>query len=387
VPAYLRGVRVRLRVQNFAALRAIDFEIPPGVNVLVGPNGSGKSTLLDTVELLRHAFDRGLLDAVGHYFGGAAEIRNYDAPADAPISLGLAVGDVTWTTTLRVSGAGVDPASPEVLEARGQIKLRREALAAEAEYEGQRLKTGEHLAVRAASERYPEDEDLAAWGAFVKKCRVYRSYTYRLYDLMKFGSQSSPDRWLHVSGLNAFAVLRNWALQRAEKPRYAFVCESLRYVYPDYFRDFDFQMAGQTVTLQVFTTRYQERPIQIMHESTGFMMAFLSLCAVASGEPGGLVAIDELENSIHPAAIERLFERIDAYAADNDLRVLIATHSPVVLDQLRDEPSSVFVMQPGEPSLPVALDKLFNAGWLTQFSLGRLYTSLEYGAPKLPAGA
>jgi hypothetical protein len=176
-------------------------------------------------------------------------------------------------------------------------------------------------------------------------------------------------------------------LQRPYRSRYNFVCESLRHIYPGYFRDFDFQIAGQTVTLQIFTSRWNEKPIQIVQESTGFMMAFLSLCAVASGEPGGLVAIDEIESSLHPAAIERLFECIDEHAADNDLRVLLATHSPVVLDQLRDAPSSVFVMQPGEPSLPVAMDKLFNPEWLMQFSLGRLYTSLEYGAPQLPAGA
>lgn len=379
-------MRVRLRVQNFAALRAIDFEIPAGVNVLVGPNGSGKSTLLDSMEMLRHAFDRGLLDAVGHHFGGAAEIRNYDAPADAPISLGLDVGDVEWSTTLRISGAGVDAASPEVVNVRGQVRLRREALASEAEYDGQRFKTGEHLTIRAASERYPEDADLASWTAFVKKCHVYRSYTYRLHDLMQSGSLSSPDRSLHASGANAFAVLRNWLVQRPYRARYEFVCKSLRHIYPSYFRDFDFQLAGQTVTLQIFTSRWNDRPIQVMHESTGFMMAFLSLCAVASAEPGGLVAIDEIESSLHPAAIERLIECIDEYAAQNDLRVLLATHSPVVLDQLRGEPSSVFVMQPGEPSLPVAIDKLFDPDWLMQFSLGRLYTSLEYGAPQLPAG-
>jgi hypothetical protein len=42
-------------------------------------------------------------------------------------------------------------------------------------------------------------------------------------------------------------------------------------------------------------------------------------------------------------------------------------------------------MQPGEAMLPVALDRLFDKEWLMQFSLGRLYTGLEYGAPKPPA--
>jgi len=381
-------VRVRLRVQNFAVLRAIDFEIPSGVNVLVGANGSGKSTVLDVIELLRHAYERGLQESLGHHFGGASQIRNYDAPPDADIVLGLDVGDVEWTTTLRITGGSLDAASPETLVARGQVKLRRQALSAEADFGDQKLKVGEYLAVRSAWDRNQDDEDLTTWRDFLRKYRVYRSYNYRLHDLSKFGSEASPDRSLDVSGLNAFSVFQNWYLQRPYRARHSFVCDSLRHIYPDYFRDFDFQVAGRTVTLQILTSRWGERPIQVSQESTGFMMAFLSLCAVASGEPGGLVAIDELENSIQPAAIERLFECIDEYSSTNDVRVLIATHSPVVLDQLRTEPSSIFVLDPGELSpsqpLPVPLDKLFDPGWLAQFSLGRLYTSLEYGAHRLP---
>lgn len=373
-------MQVRLRIQNFAALRAVDFEIPAGITALAGPNGSGKSTLLNSLELFRHMYDHGLLNAIGHNYGAAA-IRHHDASADDPIRLGLDVDDVAWDVELRVSGAAADPASPELLKVGGVVRLRREALASEAEYRGQQIKVGEHLAIRAALGDMSEDEDLLKWRAFVQKVRVYRSYTYRLYDLLRSGSQAAPDRRLHVSGLNAFSVLRNWSTQRAYKARYQFVCDSLRRIYPEHFREFDFQLAGQTVTLEVISPRWEERTIQIAQESTGFAMALLALCAVASGEPDGLVAIDEIENSLHPAAIARLFECIDEYAVDNRLRVLVATHSPVVLDQLRESPANVFVMQPGQPSLPVALDRLFDAGWLRQFSLGRLYTGLEYGAP------
>src|SRR5262249_48884445 len=135
--AYPRSVRVRLRVQNFVSLRTIDFEIPVGVSVLVGPNGSGKSTLLDTIELIRHAVDSGLLTAIGHHFGSAAALRNYDAPPDAPISLGLDVDEVSWDMQLRVDGAGISPASPEMLSVAGRVKLRGEALPIEAGYDGQ----------------------------------------------------------------------------------------------------------------------------------------------------------------------------------------------------------------------------------------------------------
>jgi hypothetical protein len=334
--------------------------------------------------MLRHAFERGLIAAVTHHFGGAAQIHCYDSPPDAEINLELSVDNVHWSVSPWFSEGSIERASSEELRVGGQIRLSRELLSQHATYRGKELSLGDRLAIRAAADVHMDDTEIQTWVAFIKKYRVYRSYTYRLYDLMKFGSESTPDQWLHVNGLNAFTVLRNWFLQRQFRARYDFVLESLRHIFSGYFQDFDFQMAGQTVTLQVFTSRWGESPVQIARESTGFMMTFLSLCAVASGEPGGLIAIDEIENSLHPAAIERLLGCIRSYAREHDLSVMIATHSPVVLDQFRDTPSQILVMQPGTAPLPIRVDRLLPAEWLQQFSLGRLYTSLDFGAPRIP---
>ena len=42
----------RLRVWNFGAVRDIDVEFGPGLNVLYGPNDLGKSTLVDAIRLV-----------------------------------------------------------------------------------------------------------------------------------------------------------------------------------------------------------------------------------------------------------------------------------------------------------------------------------------------
>jgi predicted ATPase len=51
---------IRLRVENYRALRKIDWELPRGVCALVGPNGSGKTTLLEVPEVLRDIFANGV---------------------------------------------------------------------------------------------------------------------------------------------------------------------------------------------------------------------------------------------------------------------------------------------------------------------------------------
>ena len=41
----------RLQVKNFAAVREVDIEFGPGLNVLYGPNDLGKSTLVEAIRL------------------------------------------------------------------------------------------------------------------------------------------------------------------------------------------------------------------------------------------------------------------------------------------------------------------------------------------------
>ena len=49
-----------LRVQNFRALRDVEFKNLKPLTVLLGPNGSGKSSVFDVLSFLAECFDLGL---------------------------------------------------------------------------------------------------------------------------------------------------------------------------------------------------------------------------------------------------------------------------------------------------------------------------------------
>ena len=88
--------------------------------------------------------------------------------------------------------------------------------------------------------------------------------------------------------------------------------------------------------------------------TTGLFTALLQLCAVASITQTGLVTIDELETSLHPHAIRVLIAAFRRWAKEHDLRIVLATQSETVLGQFHDNPENVFVIEPNQPTTPVA---------------------------------
>ena len=65
-----------LRIQNFRALRDVEFDGITPMTVLLGPNGSGKSTVFDVFGFLSECFDSGLRRAWDRR-GKAREIKTH----------------------------------------------------------------------------------------------------------------------------------------------------------------------------------------------------------------------------------------------------------------------------------------------------------------------
>src|SRR5204862_7719071 len=110
------------------------------------------------------------------------------------------------------------------------------------------------------------------------------------------------------------------------------------------------------------------------------LTGLLHLTAVASAPPGGAMAIDEFENALHPFAVRALLDHIRTWADDHGTAVTLATHSPVLIDQFKADPSRLLVMDTTPELGPTAVDKLRDPEWLAHFSLGDLYARGEFGA-------
>jgi predicted ATPase len=200
------------------------------------------------------------------------------------------------------------------------------------------------------------------------------------------GSPVSSDEHLHPDGRNIFSVLRNWRDKKKEtRPRWDFVLASLKEAFPGTFDNLDFEMAGQMVSGRIFAPEIDVR-IPTYLAANGWLVALLHLAAVASTPRAGAVAIDEVENGLHPYAIRALVAAMRRWSVGTGISVILATHSPVVIDQFKEEPDHVFVMEPGRDEQPARLDGLHDPEWLAHFSLGDLYAHDEFGAQHKDSG-
>ncbi|QTA84218.1 AAA family ATPase [Desulfonema magnum] len=370
-----------LKIMNYRGIRSVDFN-PDGVCLLVGPNGSGKSTLLSVIELLRNAFERGF-DMAINMAGGPWGFTNFELSENTSATFILELSDLRWELNPTVnSGGAVYPISETVKQGKDFLPRPQEDIIADAILAQARNDESRAVSPIKRPLILTRLYDTASLGTeyenFVQILRRYRNYhDYHLWQLRKSGSQAGSDLELQSRGQNAFSVLRNWHTSRPLRERYEFVINGLREAFPLFFDDLDFESAGQTVTIRIYPP-HSNIPVPIYFASNGFLAAMLHLMAVCSAPDGGIIGIDEPENSLHPYAIKTLIHAFQERAEEQNLTLLLATHSPFVLNEFKEEAHRVYVMEQNEKEQLVRLDKVRDPEWLKYFSLGDLYGS-EFG--------
>lgn len=360
-----------IEVTNLKAIRHMRWT-PSGVCALVGPNGSGKSTALRVIDLVRLGVEDGMSAALRPL--GAGPLKHLDAAQNEVPSIRLSAGTAEWSLVV------VRSDDPDEVAKDGERQIRRlpgpsDTFSVLGDGIESSLSVDRYEFMLHAITRHANlAPELAALSSRVSGSRYFSRPD--LGFLRENASPESSDVVMDTCARNLFTVLKNWRLNSDHEHRFTFVIDSMRELFPS-FRNFDLPQMAQRTSALSLGLREKMPPTDW---SDGFFCCLSILTGLASVEQG-LVAFDEPENSLHPELIRDLVELMREWSRQREVTVLLATHSPVVLDQFREVPEQVFVMEPGHKEMPVPLDQLKKRDWLRNFSLGDLYSHLEVGAP------
>ena len=372
-----------LVARDYRALRSVAWNPAPGLNVLVGPNGSGKTTVLSALKFLRTLFSYGHESALGVVKG--VHLRRRGAAAEAPVHFEIQVGEIRWTLDLPVDARGLVSTYGESLTRGDEAVLRATMYQEEWTYEGKRRKFPEGRCCARFVWDHAEPEWMIPLVDCLRQIRVYD--TYRL-DLVRGPTREDERRtYLHPTGANLWTVLSHWKTSpRRFNHQFAWVIEAMRSAFPDVVRDLEFD--GVTPHGMIFPpdASSPDDAVPALLEADGVLTGFLHLTAVAGAARGSVLAFDEIENQLHPYAIRSILNSMRERAEENELTILMTTHSPVVLNAFEGQEDQVYVMERGQETLPVALTELRDPVWLTSFTLGRRYERLDFGAPGITQG-
>ena len=369
---------MRLRVRNFRKLASLDWA-PSGVCLLVGPNGAGKTTALRALQFMQTVWRRGMSHAI-RLSGGARAMRTRGAAIDAPVELELADNNVTWGLTLIVEGDGLHPYYGERVQSSGEILLNIPGLSPT--YLLMDTKRGREDRPGIETLRtVTQDTRIEALNTFLSQIRVHTGWW--IPDVLRPENAEEGNKTLNSSGRNLIPVLQSWkAAPRRNRDQFAWVLKQAIRAFPDVLADIEFAEDGSALLFPA-DSRSADDTLPLHLAPDGLIRGLLVLTAVAGAPDGSVVAIDDVEEALHPYAIRSILESVREWSDGHDLTVIFTTHSPVVLNAFREEPGQVYAFQPGRIHQPIALTDLHDEDWLFACSLGDLYDGLDFGAPPL----
>lgn len=333
-----------LKVQNFRALREVEFKDLTPLTVLLGPNGSGKSTVFDVFAFLSECFELGLRRAWDKR-GRAKELKTrggkgpvsieikYREPGYPLITYHLAVDErkgapivvEEWLRWKRGShgqpfrfldyreghGKAVSGEKPDEQDNRIDVPLNSADL----------------LAVNALGQ-FAEHPRVAALRNFITGWYV----SYLSADSARGQPEAGPQDRLTKTGDNVANVIQYLSEQHPDRLERIF--NVLRQRVPRIERVLAETMADGRLLLQIKDAPFSD-PVLAKFASDGTLKMLAYLVMLYDPTPPPFIGIEEPENFLHPRLLPELAE--ECRSAIERTQLLVTTHSPFFLNALRPE--------------------------------------------------
>ena len=205
------------------------------------------------------------------------------------------------------------------------------------------------------------------------------------------GYSFKTDRRLDGGGGNLSGVLYRLC---SKPPRRQTILDFVRALPEQDINEIDFIETPRNEVMVKLTETFGGR--QTAYDATLLSDGTLRVLAIGAtlltARKGSLVVIEEIDNGVHPSRAGRLLEHISDIAKRRDLRVLISSHNPALLDATPDEAVGDVVFcyrdsRTGASGLTRLADIPAYPELVAQVPLGRLMTqgTIDRFVKRLPA--
>lgn len=335
------------------------------ITVLVGPNNSGKSSFLSIGRFVQTAVLRDSDTAFANE-GGEAFVFHRPRPKGSPLWLKWQTPKSEYSITL------ADAMGPALSEKASDVDWGPLW----------RSESPHTLAIQGHSVGYSR-RPFGLLDAFVRDLDQSTDPSYRARHLplvqpildsrfaklsiepLRQDSEVVPDPQLGSDGSGLAAVLGLW--RGSDPDRSEALDQFLRSALPEVKRAL-VKPAPKKSYQRLWIEQKDGEQFDAPHLSDGLLYFTALAMHALSAPPGAILFIEEPEICVHPRRLKDLVDLFRRLVQERGCQLVIATHSPILLDQFRDEPEAIVLFQRGEkgtqvrrlsddPKLVAALDK------------------------------
>ena len=370
----------KIIVQNFFSFGTEQtIELNPDTNILVGINGTGKSNFIRAIRLLQQGIKGNFEKLFSHQWGGFSGVENLINPDAIEIRINYYFDKSAGNN----SDYGAQPTTDIIYE----ISIIREGL----KNYGLRDKLYfnnynfdfEHLKIQHNPNEFLLSQE-TTWSknpiAFSLRKYIEKISIYDYFDTSFGGEirQLSPyysENQLLSNGKNLTALLSH--LNGNSVKAYDKIIEEFKNVNPN-FKELVFTtpMAGKS--LMSLKEKNLDRAITIENISDGTLRYLLLLSIFYNPNRGSVVCIDEPEAGLHPDMINGIAKGIK-YAAQNGTQMIIATHSPLLLNAFELEDLKIFEKDKDNQTVVKTKSEEDFPDWEGEFLTGQMWLRGELG--------
>lgn len=351
----------KLTIRGFKSIRELkEFELKD-LNIFVGANGAGKSNLISFFRMLQSLIEGNLADYVRDS-GGIGDLLYNGRKATQKMEFETRFKMRGFRFTIK-PGPGEGFALTDEARYYDPGRTGWWELGSSADNSSMLVKEVKGTS-RDSQYSKPVYDAISSW-------RIYHFHDTSSTAAMRHAEIVEDNKTLRYDASNIGPFLLR--LRNEKKSYYDEILNACRLVAP-FFDDFLLepqQLGPKTKVSLTWKSKSSDYPMQPYHLSDGSIRFICLATALLQPNPPSTIIIDEPELGLHPEAIRILGELI-ADAAKRT-QIIIATQSPLLLDQFSIEDIVVVNRQEGQSTFERLKHSDFNE-WLEDYSVGELWT-------------